>query len=194
MKTFLLFLLTPALIFAQNTLTDSRDGQVYATTTLGGLRWMTENLRYEAPGSKCLKDCDQIRFYDFQQLASTCPEGWRLPRMREWDLFTNSFEGVEIARMFEGNAKNYRADFLDQYNLFASNALNITPYGRMEGGEIKGGKFIDFWTSNEATDDRFHMHITPYSITGHAHKHHLKANKPEEFRLFPVRCVCEISE
>lgn len=194
MKTLLLLLFTPITILAQQTLTDTRDGQTYAITTLGDLQWMKENLRYDAPGSKCLQHCDVIRFYDFQYLDQVCPEGWRLPQMHEWDLFVYSFEEAEIGRMFEGNKKNYRADFLDRYDLFASNKLNIKPYGRMEGGKVRLGTFIDYWTTNDATDQRFHMHISPYAITGHAHKHHLKPGKPDEYRLFPIRCVCEVKE
>jgi uncharacterized protein (TIGR02145 family) len=173
-------------------LIDERDENEYDIVELGELYWMTENLRYESEGSVCQEDCEQTRFYNFENLTGICPEGWRLPKMDEWDLFTNSFEGVDLARMMEGNAKLYRVDFLDRYNIFESNVLNIKPYGRMEGGNLEKGNFIDFWTVNELTkDERFHMHLTPYSIVGHAHKHHLKTSKQEELRLFPVRCVCE---
>ncbi len=173
---------------------DTRDGQVYKYKRLENLYWMTENLQFEAEGSICLADCENIRFYDFQYLEGVCPEGWRLPTMDEWDLFTNSMKGAEVARMMEDNEKLYRIDFLDKYNLFENNSLGIKPYGRIEGGELKKGPFIDYWTTNEAIDDRFHMHLTPYSITGHSHKHHLKTKKPEEFRLFPIRCVCEANK
>ena len=193
MRLSILFFLISSVIYGQ-TLTDARDQQTYAYKKLGKLYWMTENLRFDAQGSICLKDCDQIRFYDFNYLANICPEGWRLPSMLEWDAFTESFEGVESVRMMEGNKKLYRVDFLDQFNLFDSNALNIKPYGRIEGGEFKKGKYIDYWTVNDETDARFHMHISPYSITGHTHKHHLKSKKPEQFRLFAVRCVCEITD
>ena len=185
---FLLFL---PLSLSSQSFQDPRDGQSYTYVELGTLHWMTENLRYEATSSECLKDCDQIRFYDFNHLEEVCPEGWRLPEVKEWDAFVASFEGVETARMFEKNDKLYHVDFLDKYNILASNALAIEPYGRMEGGKLDTGYFIDFWTTNKATDARFHMHVSQWSLTGHAHKHHLKSNKPEEFRLFPVRCVCE---
>jgi len=189
LKTALLFFL-PFALFSQ-TFEDARDGNVYGFIKLGELYWMTENLRFEEKGSVCVRECDQIRFYDYRFLDGVCPEGWRLPVVEEWDMFVNSFEGAEKARMLEGNDKFYRVDFLNKFNLFKSNSLNVKAYGRIEGGKLNVGNSIDFWTVNEATDDRFHMHLTPYSITGHAHKHHLKANKPEEFRLFPIRCVCE---
>ena len=188
----LFLLLFPFLISAQSTLIDERDDTEYQVTQLGSLYWMTENLRFKANGSECPKDCDQIRFYDFEYLENVCPRGWRLPTMDEWDLFVSSFGEVEKTRMMEGNDKLYRVDFFDQFNLFESNVLEIKPYGRMEGGKLISGFFIDYWTVNPSTqDDRFHMHLAPYSLTGHGHKHHLKSNRPEEYRLFPIRCVCE---
>lgn len=187
----LTLLLLPFLAFAQSTLTDERDGNKYELVKLGDLYWMTENLRYQSEESVCIENCDEIRFYSFEYLENVCPEGWRLPTVGDWDAFTNSFENAEKARMMEGNEKLYRVDFLDKYNIFESNVLKLKPYGRIEGGTFKDGNYIDYWTANAATDERFHMHFTPYSIMGHSHKHHLKPKRFEEFRLFPIRCVCE---
>ena len=183
----------PLIANSQNELLDERDGKRYNIAALGDLYWMTEDLLYSQEQSICMDNCDSIRFYHFNSLASVCPEGWRLPSMDEWNLFTESFKGVEKVRMMEENKKLYRVDFLNQFNLFKENKLNIKPMGRIEGGQLETGPFIDYWTTNDVTDDRFHMHFTPYSIVGHAHKHHLKENKPEELRLFPIRCVCEVS-
>lgn len=185
-------LIIPFIAVGQKSITDERDGVRYEIVKLGNLYWMKENLRYQTDGSLCLEKCDEFRFYSFESLENVCPQGWRLPTVEDWDSFTNSFEDAEKVRMLEDNEKFYRVDFLDSYSIFKSNVLNIKAYGRVEGDELRSGDYIDYWTVNPATRNvRFHMHITPYSIMGHAHKHHLKANKPEEFRLFPVRCVCE---
>lgn len=189
MKSSLL-LLFPFLAFTQS-FSDSRDHQQYEYVQLGSLYWMTENLRYNAEGSTCLSDCQTIRFFDYRYLKNVCPPGWRLPSVDEWDSFTNSFSEAQKVRMLEDNKKLYRVDFLDKFDIFESNILNIKAYGRIEGGRLERANSIDYWAFNPATDDRFHMHLTPFSITGHAHKHHLKTNKPDEFRLFPIRCVCD---
>jgi uncharacterized protein (TIGR02145 family) len=191
--TVIFFLLAfPLISIAQDQFNDARDNRNYRYTRLGELLWMTENLKYELPGSICYDHCDTIRFYDFRNVSQACPNGWRLPTMEEWDLFTESFTDAKKVRLMEKNVKNYRVDFLDGYNIFDNNALSIQPYGRVEGGSIVGGNFIDFWTINTSSrDERFHMHLDPHSITGHGHKHHLKANKPDEFRMFAVRCVSE---
>ncbi|WP_425389585.1 FISUMP domain-containing protein [Ekhidna sp.] len=177
--------------YSQDRIVDQRDGKQYPITKLGNLYWMTSNLTYNAKESICPGNCDQIRFYDYRFLNDVCPTGWRLPSMEEWNQFAASFEDAETARMMEGNKKLFRIDFLDQYNIFESNVLNIGPYGRIEGGEVLEGNYIDFWTANSNTDERFHMHLTPYSIMGHAHKHNLKPSKPESYRLFAIRCVCD---
>ncbi len=183
--------LVPITIYGQSSFVDARDNNEYQMVELGGLFWMTEDLRFNAEGSLCVENCDGSRFYSFEGIKAVCPEGWRLPMVDEWDSFVESFENVAIARMMEGNDKLYRVDFLDQYNLFDSNVLSLKPLGRIEGGKFKEGVYVDYWTENPLTDDRFHMHFTPYSIMGHAHKHHLKPKQQEDFRLFPVRCVCE---
>lgn len=190
MKLVVLLILAAINCFSQSSIVDERDGKIYEIVQLGNLFWMAENLRYNTTGSVCLENCDQIRFYDYQYLEDVCPEGWRLPTVDEWNVFTDSFEAEKV-EMMEGNEKLYRVDFLDEYNIFESNPLNIQPYGRMEGGKLDSGNFIDFWTVNSSTDNRFHIHLSPYAISGHAHKHNLKSSKPEEYRLFAVRCVCE---
>lgn len=72
--------------YETDTLTDTRDGQVYQTLKLGRIWWMTENLRYDLKGlNKCLNDlpenCDRYGRYYLNGLRDTllCPAGWTLP-------------------------------------------------------------------------------------------------------------------
>ena len=72
-----------------NTLTDSRDGQVYRTVTIGGQIWMAENLNYAMDGSYCYDDdpanCAKYgRLYTWSVSKTACPTGWHLPTKDDW--------------------------------------------------------------------------------------------------------------
>jgi uncharacterized protein (TIGR02145 family) len=69
---------------------DSRDGQSYGTVTIGGRTWMAKNLNYNGYGGVCYDNqnsyCNEYgRLYNWEAAMSACPNGWRLPRMNDWE-------------------------------------------------------------------------------------------------------------
>lgn len=72
-----------------NQMIDQRDQQIYALTTIGGVHWMAENLKYKPKkGVYCDNDGTDMcktygSFYTYAVAQSACPTGWRLPTADE---------------------------------------------------------------------------------------------------------------
>jgi uncharacterized protein (TIGR02145 family) len=74
-------------------LLDSRDNQVYRTTTICGVEWMAQNLQFNSKiGDHYCYNDDSTYCIKYGRLytraAASCPTGWHLPNDTEWgDLF-----------------------------------------------------------------------------------------------------------
>ena len=78
--------------------TDLRDGEVYGSIQIGNLIWMSENLRYNLPGSlenPAFNDKKYGRLYNWKQAQEVCPEGWQLPTDADWKSLER-FQGIAL--------------------------------------------------------------------------------------------------
>ena len=116
------------------TYTDPRDGGTYRTVELNGLRWMAENLNYDARGGWFFENDPKTgeqygRFYDWDTARGAAPDGWRLPTDEEWAALRDSLGGARKA--------------------FA--ALLETGEGQFNARLVNG--FANFWSATERGSD-----------------------------------------
>jgi len=94
---------------------DPRDGQVYRTIKVEGREWFAQNVNYNVEGhSWCYEDKENYclrggRLYDLEGARKACPQGWHLPRDREWDDMlkglTGCYDGVDKCEKFASKLK-----------------------------------------------------------------------------------------
>ena len=127
--TFFIVILSIQL-FAQETLTDPRDGQEYRITHINGLKWMIDDLNYftelsydlsEEENAKLKVRVPKARWYHLTEINSVCPEGWRLPTGDEWLAYVKSRLAERGMKYSEGT---YKSDFA----IWAKNKESIELY------------------------------------------------------------------
>ncbi|MCB9034155.1 MAG: hypothetical protein H6553_09985 [Chitinophagales bacterium] len=92
--------------------TDSRDGEVYQTVSIGGVCWMAENLRFN-PGANVWAGADSTQpdsvglYYNWNgaslgslpqngipgTMKGACPVGWHVPTKDEWTALETAVGG-----------------------------------------------------------------------------------------------------
>ena len=83
-------------------LKDPRDGQVYPIVDIEMQRWLNRNMNYASDSSWCYNDveqnCDLLgRAYNWESAKQACPDGYRLPTSKDWNLLEKliATSGVE---------------------------------------------------------------------------------------------------
>ena len=162
-----------------NTVTDSRDGTVYQTVTIGEQVWMAENLAY-LPSVNLVADGSEdasgsyyyVNGYDGTDLTAAkttanytthgvlynwnaaltaCPTGWHLPSDTEWTALTDYLGGTTVAggKLKESGTVNWSSP-----NTAASNESGFTglPGGhRDELGNFSGVVGSGKWWSSTSS-------------------------------------------
>ena len=159
-----------SLVATYGELTDSRDGRVYRTDTIGKQVWMAENLDYAADSSWCpansIDSCASWgRLYDWTgaaglqpafadsllppsgtvlQLTGVCPSGWHLPSQAEWSTLLMTVSDSSL-KSRTGWAKNGNSG--DAWGFRGLPAGNRDTSGAFSTVGLSG----EFWTSTETS-------------------------------------------
>lgn len=188
---------------------DPRDGQRYPYIRIGNDEWMTENMRYNVPGSKYNPnnpDSTYGRLYTWHQAMEACPKGWELSGHYDWmsiekllfdDSLTVDYELLWKHKGFRGqNAswlkaqKGWVPSGIDSLN------LSILPAGLYNHLGFKQlGEGAYFWTANTYIQDG--VHLMPVAIFRAFYKNEdgISYNKhSKSHRYFSCRCVRYVKE
>lgn len=183
---------------------DPRDGRRYRAVTIGGLKWMAENLLYEpkSGGSWCYYNnalyCAYGRLYDWGTADTICPAGWRLPSRRDWDDLAEAaggrkelgYKGAAEWRGVGGKLKSksgwdpHRPDgWSDEYGFSARPNGRRKPDGTFVIVKLDGQSA--WWTATETGGDAFTRSL---DYLGDA----LTEDKHGKDAAYPVRCVADV--
>jgi uncharacterized protein (TIGR02145 family) len=155
----LFYLSLVLLLFAcksKNTLIDSRDEEKYHFVEIKGIRWMTENMRYNIEGSKYNPDNPNElygRLYNWHQAMEACPEGWHLAHPTSWFTIESFFITDKDELYAKGKFRGTNAKILKSKEGWStpgtdSLGLNLLPAGRADYTSFAIlGEGAFFWTS-----------------------------------------------
>lgn len=147
--------------------TDPRDGQTYRTIKVEGREWFAQNANYAVDGhSWCYEDKESYcarsgRLYDLEGARRACPEGWHLPRDREWmDMITGltqCYDGVDKCEAF---AKKMKATTgwqggggTDEYgfSVFSSGYRKVIGKSTVRYEDM--GEYAGFWSAQNGRNE-----------------------------------------
>ena len=141
--------------YSNESLTDSRDGQVYNVVTIGYQTWMAQNLNFETDSSSCYNDsteyCDKYgRLYTWAAAMTACPSGWHLPSKLEWEILLTAVGGASTAEP----ALKSTSGWPNNSNITNASGFSAIPVGYKSFGSYTTYDNYDaiFWSSTEFND------------------------------------------
>lgn len=138
---------------------DARDGKHYDFVVIGDQTWLKRNLAYEAEGSWCPnnreEDCKLYgRLYQWNA-ANSCPEGWRLPSMKDFSSLYSYISQKLAGREGVGTSLKIIMGWIDSGDKFPSGTNRFgfgakpAGYRDVRGNYLSIGEEANFWTSHE---------------------------------------------
>jgi len=223
MKNIILFLFTVTFLYSCSpqdtpnpfnplgTFTDSRDGNVYTTVTIGTQVWMKENLAYlpsvvsmgtvsytipyyyvygfanstnvAAAKAKANYTIYGV-LYNWPAALTACPDGWHLPSDEEWTQLIDYLGGEDIAG---GKMKEMGTSHWYYPNNGANNQSGFSglPGGRREGiGYFGDIGYNGYWWSSTVDSREYAWGLTLYKSVSY-----VDIFISDKINGFSVRCL-----
>ncbi|MDR2591748.1 MAG: InlB B-repeat-containing protein [Chitinispirillales bacterium] len=174
--------------------TDARDSKFYKTVTIGGKKWMAENLNYQtSSGSWCYQDdnskCNVYgRLYDWATAMTVCPTGWHLPSRDEWGNLAKAAGGTGDygAGGTAGKALKATSGWNNNGNGTDNYGFSALPGGYRSDNSVYAGDFGRWWTAT--VDD---SSIFAYGRNMYYSSNTVSENINDKSLVFSVRCVAD---
>jgi len=138
-------------------LVDSRDDKKYKIVTMGNKMWMAENLNYRPPtdSSWCYdnqeSNCKEYgRLYDWNTAMKSCPAGWHLPTLKEWDNLASYAGG---AKGQAGTALKSKWRSIYEYDGTDEYGFSALPGGvRFPNNDFNNADYSGYWWTTEKSN------------------------------------------
>ena len=188
-------------------MTDSRDGQMYKTVTIGTQTWMAENLNYKTDSSFCYNNgesnCTKYgRLYTWAaavgklesecgygytctlpsgNIQGVCPSGWHLPSKTEWETLFDTVGGKSMV----GKVLKSTSGWYDNGNGTDAFGFSALPAGYRENNDdyYNEGVLALFWSSSE------NISFSAYYMGLDFNHDDAGLNYDSKNIAFPVRCL-----
>lgn len=123
-----------------NEILDGRDERIYRIKKIGQNWWIVDNIKYNAPGSKCI-DCENNgRLYTYKMAKIACPAGWGLPETHDFRALISESGSIENA-------------------VRIAQIKHTGRYGRTDDQDtfVGVGEFAMFWTNSKGEKGMRHF-------------------------------------
>lgn len=179
---------------SEETLIDERDNKTYKLLKVDSLLWFNENLSYWTENSKPINknlNEDSGRLYSFSESKIVCPQGWRLPTLKEFDnlielTFHLEFDGLESLDFDWSNIGDNQTGF------------NFDQTGFIHKRKHKSKASFNLWLHDSEKLSGDHSHMYKSKKWGNnkliVFRHNHTKHKPKKHRKFAIRCVCPYNE
>ncbi|WP_298897454.1 FISUMP domain-containing protein [uncultured Psychroserpens sp.] len=171
---------------------DTRNDKKYELIKIDKLWWFNQDLDFKTPTSDYFDSKNEAfsksRLYYYEDAVKVCPKGWRLPNLKEFDVFLNQISEEEVHGIAE---LNYNWDNINKEH---PKGFKFRKTGFLHKKKKLSKSSFNMWIFNDNSEDAYHAHMYEsdkgnLQLFRHTHTH----KKPKKNRRFAVRCVCEDS-